>query len=545
MKSFRVVFILILISFLAIGCGSSGGGGEDTDNSSTEDNTTQGDNDGSTDEVITFPRIANPLTVEAKLNDANSNKASISPDGGTVELTLTDGTKAVLEIPESALLSSIEIKITEIESIKGLPFAAGFESAFYFEPEGLRLLKPAILKIFPPGGQAVQSTTGFSFHELGKEFHLYPLKSLSGSVQFELMHFSGYGTGNATDQEAADQRENHPPTSEEDQANQERGQNSSDEKYYYFLLAYWWNYVYPSIIEAEYNEFAIEKAYSAYLNWYFLIMGHGPSSVRFINEQFLAEQGLAKALTDAIQKSHERCVSETNINEIPRILRLYLWGQARPEIKKHLFLSKDNIDDLVKSCAKFELEFRSRIVKTQPSLQITTEIEAVVPIELSSVPDFPFDKSFEFTGDTFSKYLEADAVYDYNSDCTANLTGFGESFKVTRLEIDLNYYYSYSYPDQPSPSSATDVAIWIDPGTPKELIEVNCQYLTTFSEYLTEWSGGWTFFHSDELDQVRGGGYLIDSWDPGTITAFAETSYQRSSGGYQEDTILKLKHTPQ
>jgi hypothetical protein len=545
MKLFQAVFIIVLISFLSVGCGSSGGGGEETgspsnNNPDTAEDTTQNDNGGSTGEDIIFPRPANPLTVEAKLNDTNSNEAFISPDGGTVELTLTDGTKAVLEIPESALFSTTEIKITEIESINGLPFAAGFESAVYLEPEGLRFLKPVVLTIFPPNGQAVQSSTGFSFHELGKEFHLYPAKILSDSVQFELMHFSGVGSGNATGDETANQRENHPPSSDEDQANQERDQYTDEDKYYIFLLS-WWSSVYSIISASETSEAIIEHAYTQYMSWYYTSMGNAVVFARLSNQVFMAEQGLARALTNAIIKSRDRCVSDSNINEVGKILRLYLWGQVRPEITKYLLLDTYDIQNLIKGCARFELEFRSQIVKKQPSIQMTTKIEAVVPIELRFSTGL-MDKSLQLTGQAGSQYLKATAVLD--PDCESNLTGMDDNFDVTRFEIDLNYYMSDPF-TPPPPFSVSDVAIWIDPGKPEELLEMICPDAPRFYANLNEWYGGWSSLHSNELDNKRGGGYLIEDWDPGTGLDFAEKSYQRSAGDYQEETLIELRHTPQ
>lgn len=517
--------IMITLSLSMVGCGSGGSDGEGN----------------GPDEDITFPRPPNPLTVDVQLNSANSAQALISSAGGSIELTLTNETKVILEIPESALLSSVEIKITEVESIDGIPFAAGYDSSVHFEPEGLRLLKPAILKMFPPGDLPALTLTGFSFHALGEEFHLYPLETLSDSVQFELIHFSGYGSGNATGQENADQRENHPPTSDEDQANQESDPNNSPKKNLAMMLA-WWTNVDAMISLAESSETHLNDAYIGYLSWSYALLKDPISLAELQNLKVSAEQRLGSALYNAIQASYDRCVSTVNVNEVAKILRWHLWSLSKPEISAFI-PDLGYIEMLVKTCAKFELEFKSLIIENfdASSNKITTEIEAIVPIELSS--SVSEVNTLRLTGETPSRYLQAEAVFD--PDCDWTFDGIdGNTFRVTRFDIDLNYIIDpvTSVP----PWLASDVIMWIDHGSPGEFLNLSCPPAPPVNTGLNIWSGGWGMLHNDELDQVHGNGFKIKYWDTGTGSIFAEKSYQRddSTGVFRETSTLKLKHTP-
>ena len=526
-KLFGIVFIALTSLFVLISCG--GGGGVST-------------GDGSVEQTIEFPRTANPLTVAVELNNTNSAQAAISAAGGSVELILTNGTRAVLEVPESALLSSVDIKLTEVKAIAGIPFAAGYESAVHFEPEGLRFLTPAVLQLFPAAGQSVSGLTGFSYHGLGAEFHLYPLEILSDSVKFELMHFSGFGAGNASSQEKKDQRDNHPPSSDEDQANQDNDQEASQEKNYALMLA-WWSTVNAQITQAISTEAVLEAAYVQYLSWYHALLKDPVSFGKLTSQRVLSEQGLGLALINALQRSYERCVSNTNVNEVGKIVRWYFWTLSKPELYAQIS-DASLFEYYVKTCAKFELEFKSLIIENPDSAsgRITTEIEAVVPIMLSYPGSVPALTTLALTGSMPSVYLQAEAVFD---GCPSTFSGIdGSVFRVIKFEIDLNYIDDPAAPAVPW--FPNDVTMWIDHGSPKEHLYLHCPPAPDINNDMTIWSGGWGALHKSELDKATGNGFKIQFWNPGIGSVFAEKTYQGDGplGVFRETTTLKLKHTP-
>ena len=166
--------------------------------------TNPGSGDDRTPEASRLP-AGDPLDVKVSVDEARAATATIGALGGSLAATAADGTVFTLEIPAGALMGDTDVTVTPVTGIDGLPFAGGLQGAVQFGPDGLELLKPASLSIAPTRSVSGTDLTGFGWRAQGDDFHMEPVVTEGGGLVLEVLHFSGAGTGSATDEERARQ----------------------------------------------------------------------------------------------------------------------------------------------------------------------------------------------------------------------------------------------------------------------------------------------------------------------------------------------------
>jgi len=150
-----------------IGCGGGGGGG------------------------LPDPGLSN-VNVEV----ASARGALITPDGGTITATSSDGTVYTLVIPAGALQKDTQIGMYPVKTITNLPSGAALSAAVHFTPEGLNLLAPAKLTIQVPSGTDTSKLIGFAYSGNGAGQQRYPALISGQTATISVLHFSGAGLGN-------------------------------------------------------------------------------------------------------------------------------------------------------------------------------------------------------------------------------------------------------------------------------------------------------------------------------------------------------------
>jgi hypothetical protein len=88
-------------------------------------------------------------TLSITLDYANSVSTEITPAGGTLFTTSSDGKLYTLTFPPDALNEVQEIVLTPITHIEGLPIGTSVLAGVHATPSGLQLLNPATLTIEP------------------------------------------------------------------------------------------------------------------------------------------------------------------------------------------------------------------------------------------------------------------------------------------------------------------------------------------------------------------------------------------------------------
>ena len=146
-------------------------------------------------------RAANPLQLNLSLEPNSTVAQEIGPAGGTLSVSSADGTRYTLTVPEGALLSSLDISMTPVDSAEGIPFESGMLAGVHLTPEGLMLLRPARLEIQTALADDA-NLRAFSTAAQGNDFHLTLMEvGDDGVVRIPLMHFSTPGLVDASERE--------------------------------------------------------------------------------------------------------------------------------------------------------------------------------------------------------------------------------------------------------------------------------------------------------------------------------------------------------
>jgi uncharacterized protein (TIGR02145 family) len=166
------------------------------------------------DETATTP---NPLNVVVSLDAQLSVSSTITTDGGTLSATGADGTKYTLTFPKGALFGKEVITITPIAGIAGLHFSGPVVGGLQMAPDGLRLLKAAILTIESPKvvASAGFETVAFGYEKNGEGVFLSLPEIKGNTISMEIWHFSGGGAAQAKPAEVKTHYSQYIPSDEE------------------------------------------------------------------------------------------------------------------------------------------------------------------------------------------------------------------------------------------------------------------------------------------------------------------------------------------
>lgn len=150
-----------------------------------------------------FTDPGNPLDVSLTLDAANAVTQVIALAGGEVSATGADGTRYTLTIPDGVLPGDLEISMTPISAVSGLPFSGGLGGAVLLEPSGLTFADFVTLQIEPAIPIPLEKQVLFGFEEQGEDLHLAIPVDDPGTIQIRLLHFSGAGVASGLSAERA------------------------------------------------------------------------------------------------------------------------------------------------------------------------------------------------------------------------------------------------------------------------------------------------------------------------------------------------------
>ena len=139
-----------------------------------------------------------PVNVRLAYDTANRVSRWVDSSGATMTATGEDGTFFTLEIPKGALHTRERIEMTPVKRVDGLPFKEGRSlGTVQLQPEGLRFDRPAKLTIEVEKPVPANERLAFAWIADGRDTHRYPARGDSLEMQLQLLHFSGYGFGQA------------------------------------------------------------------------------------------------------------------------------------------------------------------------------------------------------------------------------------------------------------------------------------------------------------------------------------------------------------
>ena len=133
----------------------------------------------------------------ANADSARARSGEVGPAGGTVAATARDGSRFELVVPPGALDRTVEIRLTPLLSVRGLP-SPGRRTGVQMEPSGLRFAKAAELAV-TFGRATKHPTVAFHGRSDGRAAEVIGAARSGRSVSFEIRHFSSTALNEITD----------------------------------------------------------------------------------------------------------------------------------------------------------------------------------------------------------------------------------------------------------------------------------------------------------------------------------------------------------
>jgi hypothetical protein len=344
-----------------------------------------------------------PVQLDLTFEPERGRAKEITPAGGTISATSSDGTRFELRIPEGALVYSERISVIPISSVRGLPLSGGGIAAVHLKPDGLRLMKPATLSIRPRKDIPVSEQVAFAYTGNGSDAYLYPLSLDPRRIEMSIFHFSGYGLGQAPPndpgrralQVAADKLARLQSQVSEIMA-AERALELADDaavsdwgaRIAPLFLEYYDRVLRQLMIAAESDERMAECALQAYYSWMrqLQLLGMvsdgdeeegGPEPKRGTTDDVYsklddrASQALASSaiiIENAYKKQKaaavKRCREEHDFLAIHEIMAIEHWAGVLGVGTGEAFW--EDLND-IRKCLTFEIEFRSVIENKTPT----------------------------------------------------------------------------------------------------------------------------------------------------------------------------------
>ena len=149
--------------------------------------------------AIDFSTPGKSLNVTVELDKKQTASKLVARSGGSVSLTVADGSKFVLEVPVDALDADTTITMTAVKSIAGAPLDSNTPTAVQLEPSSLFFNEMTTLTITPVRDIPLKQQVIFSYEGDGHDYHLALVDPKSKDIKIKLMRFSGAGVGSAAD----------------------------------------------------------------------------------------------------------------------------------------------------------------------------------------------------------------------------------------------------------------------------------------------------------------------------------------------------------
>lgn len=345
-----------------------------------------------------------PVRLELTFAPERGRAREIGPEGGAISATTSDGALVELRIPEGALAYRERISIIPITSVRGLPLAGGSIAAVHLKPDGLRLLKPATLSIRPRIAVPVAEQVAFAYTGNGRDAFLYPMMPDPRRIELPILHFSGYGFGqappndpgrkalqSATDKEARLQSQVAAIIAEERGRIPAGGDETSRiaKRIEPLMIQYYDEVLRPLMSTAEHDERMAECALQRFLSWERQLTLAGlvdpdaaqktdPELGRRVTQGWaslraIRENAYEKRMAAAVR----RCREEHDFAAVNDMLGLE---------KEYLLLGGGRSSSALAEawkCLSFEVEFRSVIDQKRPTGGMYYHVLAKVPVSLA------------------------------------------------------------------------------------------------------------------------------------------------------------------
>jgi hypothetical protein len=313
-----------------------------------------------------YDQPANPLSVTVREGAGAAQTKTVRPDGGQT-LSVTAGGRAVtLEVPPGAVLSPVAITLRPLDGVDGLPFAQAPLAAVRTEPAGLRLLKPATLRVADVASLGATRLTGLAFRPDGTEVHLLPSRP-GDPAELTINRLGGHGVADTTPAER-DAVAGRLPSDRVDRLlhlvalalgrppaaalRTARVRAAAQDPAVAHLQEFYDLFLDPLLSEAASDPAKLPQAIAEYAAWTAQVLVLPAAQAFFVAERDSADRRLRLGLINAYRTAGSRCEGGS-----PVFPQLVLIGQAHATLIAFGFAY--DADDLAASrlkCLKLELD---------------------------------------------------------------------------------------------------------------------------------------------------------------------------------------------
>jgi len=478
----RLVLAFAALLVLTAACSSGGG----TDNSSLDDLSEALDPN------------TEPVTVTMTVDHGKAASARIGPDGGTLKTTGADGSEYSLEIPAGALVEEIEITMTPIESMDGLPLDDGLAAGVQLEPEGMTFYDFVTLTIEP--GEAIPLDQQIPIGTSGMEGAVYiPLiDSASTTVRLKLLHFSsgGVAKGYLADLAPvrqrlggnADARIQSLIAAEFARARQVElltGKDAVDMDLIESLMKQWKDQVLtPRLAAAGESCAAGQVAIETLLGYerQVQLLGVGDSMIGELDDL------LPKVGRVCVREEYELCRDEHIVHRmIPVLLNMKRQSELMGGAGMDQVIAE--AEDLTRKCLHFELEFESTARMESEGTYNESEMESKVEItyEVGSMPP-------ALTGESALVNLNYEVSNPDGGPCKTTGNRGGGTFEVSDL-----YWKVVTSGSDDQLGHVEDILLTYAPGMSTETITASCSGMTFTTPPAAIWSNTYMGVHQSEV----------------------------------------------
>ena len=500
-----------------------------------------------------------PITATTTVDQSRAVSARIGAAGGTLTATGADGSTYSLEIPAGALVEDIEVRMTPIVSMEGLPLPNGLAAGVRLEPEGMSFYDFVTLTIEP--AEAISADQLLPIGSEGGTGALYlPLIDLDpDTIRLRLLHFSSAGVskGLLADIEpvrqrlggSAETRIQSLASAEMARARQAGESGPDMETLENLFQLYREQVLKPRMAAAGESCAAGRLAIETVLSY-----GRQRQLLGLPEDSMTEVVDLMPTVARVcLQEEYELCRDEHIVHRmIPSILMMerqrQLLGITSPEMDQVMA----EAEDLAVKCLRFELEFESSAEVPSPEGgRVTSEVESKVELQYEAGSLTPPSGSSALQNTTYEVVIPPGG-------CTATGVRGGGTFSV----ISLNWLVATNgLTDQVG--HVEDILLRYDPGETTETADITCPQATTMGQGVV--MGQWHIFffgtHFEEIYMAESGtesglnmanpvsqqgfSFLATGWDVSGDELFAELEWDKSVGGINEEGSFKLYHRPE
>jgi hypothetical protein len=499
-----------------------------------------------------------PVTVTTTVDETRSASARIGPEGGRLTATGADGSQFTLEIPADALLEEIEVTMTPIKSMEGLPLEGGLAAGVQLEPEGMSFYDFVTLTIEPAEDIPVDQQIPIGSSGVDGAVYIPLIDPESTTVRLRLLHFSSGGVAKGLLADLAPVRQRLGGTAaarleslmfaEYARARQTQllGEDTLDMGLLESLLKQWKEQVLkPRLAAAAESCAAARLSLETASSYGRLLQLYGlPDD----SESLMAD--LVPIMSRVcLKEEYELCRDEHIVHRMLPMIN----GIEKLQTKWGLFTDEmDQIlaeaEDQARKCLTFELEFESTARMESEGIYNESEMESKIEFSYDpgSVPD-------TFTGSSALVNRNYEVSDPVGGGCTTTGNRGGGTFEVSNLR------FKTAGTDEDKVGSVVDLYLIYAPGISSETITATCSGRTLTTPPSAIWSNTYMGIHQSELgdksqppggqDVGPGATYTTTGWEVEGGELFAEKEWDLSvnSGGASltEEGTFRLYHRPE